>query len=294
VTSGQLHAITGAITVATVVAFVFSLALGVSARDALWLLRRPGLLLRSLLAALVVVPAISILLVMALWPREAVSIALVLLAVSPAAPLMLSKAGKVAGDENYAPSLQLALATLAIATVPLSLEVVSLVFPTHEVHVPSWAVAQQVGKAQLLPLLAGIVLRSLFPGLAGRLARPIGRLANVALLAIAATVLLLQGKALLQVGPGGLAAVALTAVAAILVGHLLGGPRHADRGVLAVACSLRNPGLALLVVHLNFPGRGAAPVVLTYVLVTGILLAIYGRWWRRRAALLAAATVRPA
>jgi len=294
VTPGQLQAITGAITAATVVAFVFSLALGVSARDALWLWKRPGLLLRSLLATLVIVPAISILLVMALWPREAVSIALVLLAVSPAAPLMLNKAGKVTGDENYAPGLQLALAALAIATVPLSLELVSLLFPTHEVHVPSWAVARQVGKAQLLPLLAGIALRSLFPGLAGRVARPIGRLANVALVAIVVLVLVLQGKALLHVGPGGLAAVALTGAAAILVGHLLGGPRHADRGVLAVACSLRNPGLALLVVQLNFPGRGAAPVVLSYVLVTGILLAIYGRWWRRRAAVLAAAPVRPA
>jgi nicotinamide riboside transporter PnuC len=39
-----------------------------------------------------------------------------------------------------------------------------------------------------------------------------------------------------------------------------------------------------MIVQLNFPGRGAAPVVLTYVLVSALLLAGYGMWRRRETA----------
>jgi len=224
------------------------------------------------------VPVISALLVMALGAVEPVAIALVLLAVSPAAPLMRKKAAKVSGDDDYAPSLQLVLASLSIATVPLSLALLSALFPAHQAHVSPWAVARQVGQAQILPLLAGMALRAASPTWADRLARPLGKVAGLLLAAIAVLVLVMQGKLLLLVGIGGYVAVVLAAVAAILLGHLMGGPRPSTRTALAIACAVRNPGIALLVVQLNFPGRGAGAVVLTYVLVSAVLLAMYGKW----------------
>jgi bile acid:Na+ symporter, BASS family len=278
VTPSQIQALSSLIAVSTVIMSVFSLALGTTVGQATWLLRHPGLLLRSILAALVLVPVISALLVMALGAVEPVAIALVLLAVSPAAPLMRKKAAKVSGDADYAPSLQLVLASLSIATVPLSLALLSALFPAHRAQVSPWAVASQVGRAQILPLLAGMALRAASPTWADRLARPLGKVAGILLAAIAVLVLVMQGKLLLLVGIGGYVSVVLAAVAAILLGHLMGGPNQSTRSALAIACAVRNPGIALLVVQLNFPGRGAGAVVLTYVLVSAVLLAMYGKW----------------
>jgi BASS family bile acid:Na+ symporter len=75
--------------------------------------------------------------------------------------------------------------------------------------------------------------------------------------------------------------MAVTLVATIALGHLLGGPARETRTVLAVASAMRNPGLALLVVQLNFTGRGVEGVVLAYVLMTLLLLTGYVAWWRR-------------
>jgi len=191
---------------------------------------------------------------------------------------MRKKAAKVSGDDDYAPSLQLVLASLSIVTVPLSLDLLSALFPARQAHVSSWAVASQVGRAQILPLLAGMALRAASPTWADRLARPLGKVAAILLAAIGVLVLVMQGKLLLLVGVGGYVTVALAAVAAILLGHLLGGPDRSTRSALAIACAVRNPGIALLVVQLNFAGRGAGAVVLTYVLVSAILLAVYGKW----------------
>ncbi len=100
------------------------------------------------------------------------------------------------------------------------------------------------------------------------------------LAAVVVLVLLIQGKLLLLVGVGGYVAVALATLASAVIGHLMGGPHAFTRDALAVACTVRNPGLALMIVQVNFPGRGAAPVILTYVLVSALLLAGYGKWRR--------------
>jgi BASS family bile acid:Na+ symporter len=236
------------------------------------------------LAVLVLVPLVSVLLVLALEASAPVAVAVALLSVSPAAPLMLRKAASVSGDADYAPGLQLVLAALSIATVPLSLHAITTFFPTFHVEISPRTVAGQVGRAQLLPLCAGIAIRAAFPGAAGRLARPLGRIAGVLLVLVAALVLLIQGKVLLVVGVEGYVAVAAAAGLSVLLGHLLGGPDLETRKALAVACALRNPGLALLVIQINFPGHGAGAVVLTYILVSGILIAAYGAWGRRASA----------
>lgn len=268
------------VAVVTVVVFVFSLALGITVRQATWVLRRPGLLLRSILAVLVLVPLVSVLLALALRVGAPVAIGIVLLSVSPAAPMLLRKASAVSGDADYAPGLQLVLAALSIVTVPLSLQAIAALFPTFPARISPAEVAAQVGRSQLAPLLVGIALRAAFPALADRVARPLGRIAGALLVAVAVLVLLAQGKVLLLVGVGGYAAVTAASATSLLLGHLLGGPHLFTRKALAVACALRNPGLALLIVQVNFPGQGAGAVVLTYVLVSGILIAAYGAWRR--------------
>jgi BASS family bile acid:Na+ symporter len=284
VTAETVAAIGKLIAAAAVISLVTSLGLGVAPRQLAWILRRPGLLVRSVVAVLVLVPVAALLVATGLGVESRAIVGIVLMGVSPAAPLVLWRASQARGDTDYAPGLQVLLAALAIVSVPASLGLLSRLFPASRAAVEPWAVAVQVGRIQLLPLAAGMLVHRLSPGLASRLARPLARLAVVLLLLFVAVALALRGPDLLRIGPRAYAAVALTVAVSIALGHLLGGPSPRTRTVLAVASSMRNPGLALLVVQLNFPGRGIGEVLLAYALATLVFLTVYLAWRNRGAA----------
>jgi hypothetical protein len=60
-----------------------------------------------------------------------------------------------------------------------------------------------------------------------------------------------EARAKLLLGWPAVATIVVTEVAALTIGHLLGGPRHHQRGGLAVACIARNLGLAVFIVGLR-------------------------------------------
>jgi predicted Na+-dependent transporter len=265
-----------------VILLVTSLGLGVTAAQVRSVLSRPGLLMRSVVAELVLVPLVALLAALALGVERRAVIGIVLMGVSPAAPLVMSRARQATGDRDFAPGLQVALALLAIASVPGSLALLSRLFPGAHAWVSPWDVASQVGRVQLLPLAAGMAVRALRPALADRLERPLARLAMLLLLLFVGAALALRGPDLLRIGPRAYAAMAVAVAASIALGHLLGGPAAETRTIVAVASALRNPGLALLVVQLNFPGLGIGAVLLAYVLVTFAFLTAFVAWRRRR------------
>jgi len=76
-------------------------------------------------------------------------------------------------------------------------------------------------------------------------------------------------------------AIVLMTVAALAIGHLLGGPDPATRTAVAISSALRNPGLALLVATLNAAPPTITGVVLAYVLVSALLIVPYIAWRRR-------------
>jgi predicted Na+-dependent transporter len=266
---------------AAVVALVVSLGLGTSFRQLLWVLERPGLLLRSVAAVVVLVPVATLLVALALGLDRQAVLGIVLMGVSPAAPLVLWRAGQARGHPSYASGIQVVLAVLAVASVPLSLAGLSLLFPASRASISPLDVAGQVGRVQLLPLAAGMALRALRPETAERLARPLARVAALLLAAFVAVVLVARGGELVRLPPRAWLAMALAVAASLGIGHLLGGPAPETRTVLAVASALRNPGLALLVVQVNFPGLGVGQVLLAYVVVTLAFLAAYAARRRR-------------
>jgi bile acid:Na+ symporter, BASS family len=67
-----------------------------------------------------------------------------------------------------------------------------------------------------------------------------------------------------------------------MVGHLLGGPGPANRPTLAFASATRHPTVALGIAHANFPNQKlAAPAVVLYLLVSGVVSAVYLKWAKR-------------
>ena len=260
-----------------VAAIVLAMGLMAAPADATWLWRRPRLLLRSLLAMYVLVPGIAFLMATWLPLSSAVKAALLVLAVSAGAPLLARKVRRLDGDA-YALSLVATTSLLAIVVVPAWVALLARHFGVSgELPVP--AVAALVGKAFLLPFLAGMAARGLLPSLAGRVAPWLFRIAGLVLLGMALGLLIEQWR--LLVALPGVAFVSLVAFLglALAIGHGLGGPDPEERSVLATACATRHVGIAALVAA-AYPGPAVAAIVAGYLAASALVTMPYLRWRR--------------
>jgi hypothetical protein len=77
-----------------------------------------------------------------------------------------------------------------------------------------------------------------------------------------------------------LALAALT-LAALAIGHGLGGPAEDDPTALAIACWTRHLGIAVLVTT-SVPGPRTAVMVAVYILTAAIVSIPYLKWRRRQ------------
>ncbi len=267
---------------ASIVLSVFAIGLVSRVDDTLFLLRRPGLLLRSVVAINVVMPLVAAAMAWRFNLPQAVEEALVALAVSPVPPLLPRKQIKARGESSYAIGLLVMAALIAILFVPVAVELVGLAFQLP-VHMTPWPIAKLVFATVLAPLLVGILVRRLAPGLAARFATPVERIANIVLVLCCLAVLMTAWPAIIAfVGTGALWAIAAFVGVGLAVGHGLGGTDPHDRTVLALAAATRHPGVALAIASANFPGdKAILPAFLLY-LIFGAILAIPYVMWRRR------------
>jgi len=267
---------------ASLIVIVFCVALNTRQGDLLSLLRRPGLLLRSVLAMNVLLPVIAVLLAMGLGLNRQVEIALIALAVSPVPPILPNKQIKAGSSASYAVALLAWSAIVAIVMIPASIEVLQWIFK-RPLEVPASLVLKAVGISVLAPLLAGVVVRQLAPAIAARIARPLSTLASILLIAAFVPVLIVAWPELrAQIGNFTLVAIVVLVLAGLLVGHLLGGPAAGDRTALALSTASRHPGVAIAVATAVAPGdKEVIAAVLLAFLVSIVATMPYTRWRQR-------------
>lgn len=257
---------------------------GLSARfgDVTALLRRRGLLARSLLAVLVIAPVLAVILVRGLGLRQEVAIILVALAVSPLPPLLPSRSAKAGGEPAYGQGLVLILAVLAVPVIALSAEVLQFVFGRDYRSTP-WAIARLLTLSILAPLGAGMILAKLRPVTAARLEASLRRAQHWLLPAAMIALVISSAPAIWAlIGDHTLLAVGTFVVVTFAVGLVLGGPVRREATVLALATSCRHPATALALASANFPGTNAHAAVALYGVVTVVVGGAYTVWSRRR------------
>jgi BASS family bile acid:Na+ symporter len=277
----------GAAIQASVFLIVFSVGLGSTQADALYLVSRPRLLVRSLLAMNIVMPLVAAALAAAFDFDRAVNVTLVALAVSPVPPILPKRESKIGGRASYAVGLLAVAALLAVVFVPLAVKLIAWAFKTAG-HVPEGTIMRLVAITVLVPIAAGIIVRRLAPALAARAARPISLVA-MALLGVVGVVLLITAwrSAVAMFGNGHVLALAAFVAIGLAAGHLLGGPDPEDRVVLALSTSSRHPGVALSLAAANFPQmKEVMGTILLYLLVSFILSVLYLKWHRRQLAVV--------
>jgi bile acid:Na+ symporter, BASS family len=263
---------------------VFGFGLKATTGDLLYLVRRPGLLVRSLLAVFVIMPALAIVLVRMFELRPTLEIALIALAISPVPPLLPKKETKAGGEHSYGLGLMAMLALLAIVTVPLSAEVLERAF-ARPLGASASAIARVVFMMALLPLVAGMGVRFAAPAIADRIQKPVSPLAKVLLpLAILALLAGTWRAVWAAIGDGTIVAMVAFVVAGLLVGHLLGGPEPEHSVVLALSSACRHPAIALSIAAANFPDERFGGTILLYLIVNTIVGVPYLAWRRRHLA----------
>ena len=144
-----------ALAASTLITVMFSLGLGIAAGELRLIWQRPGLMTRGLFSVLLVVPAVALLVTRFLDLPRFVEIGLVLMAISPGAPVALRRSLGAGGHRAFAASLQICVTLLAVASMPLSIALLNELY-TGRASITPWSVAKQVLVAQLLPLALGM------------------------------------------------------------------------------------------------------------------------------------------
>jgi BASS family bile acid:Na+ symporter len=261
---------------------VFGFGLQATVHDLLYLVRRPALLARSLLAMFVVMPIVAVVLVRLFELRSAFEIALVALAISPVPPLLPKKEGKAGGESGYGLGLMAAVSLLAIVLVPLLVEIVGRYF-ARPMQMPAAAVAKVVVIMTLLPLVAGVIVRASAPAIADRLEKP-ARLVATVLLVCGVGALFVAAIPVITglIDARTLVATAVFVITGLATGHFLGGPQAEHSTVLALSTASRHPAIALAVAKINFPNEPyLGATILLYLIVLTVITVPYVSRQRR-------------
>jgi len=271
--------------------FTLMLALGVNVAPGRLLAigRSPTVLLRSLLAVVVLVPAaVGLLLWLLALPRE-VATGLAVLAAAPGAPLTTMRARMAGGTIPYTASLQLSLAVLAVLVTPLLLGVFYWIFDLATENVTPAEIARQVAIVQLLPVAIGLLLQRFAPRITAVVGKPLMQLANGLFLLLVLLLLVPAFRILVHFGMLPILTIVVMVAASLAIGHGLGGSDPHERASLSVACIARNIGLALLIAGLSDAQKQLVPTLIAYMIVGAVVAVPYSLWSKRRIAQLEAA-----
>jgi bile acid:Na+ symporter, BASS family len=267
----------------SLILLVFSIGLGATVGDITCLVRRPRLLIRSLLSMNVVMPLFAVVLAKGFDLTPVVKGALVLLAVSPLPPIFPKKAIKAGGELSYTIGLLVATTLVSIVFIPLAMELLQRTFDVQLQMGPA-RVAGLVLWTLLLPLVAGVAVHHVAPSFAQRSGKPIYKVGGILLLFALLPILVKVWPAMISlIGNGTILAMAVFAAVGLAAGHLLGGPDPENRIVLALSTATRHPGIAIAIAAANFPDQKLAPAaVLLYFIVSALAAKPYLAWAKRR------------
>ncbi|HSD00484.1 MAG TPA: hypothetical protein VLI21_16395, partial [Casimicrobiaceae bacterium] len=265
---------------ATVLTVMFVLGLGILLSEFSWVWGHPGLVARGLFAVLIAVPALAIVVVRTFDLARPVQIGIVLMAISPGAPIALRKSLAAGGHRAFAPALQILVAMLAVVSMPLSIAALDVVY-AGDASIAPGHLARQVFTAQLLPLTLGMLIRRAVPKFADWIEPRLARIAKLLLIAFVIMALIDVWHVVVDAGPRIAIAIIVITALALAIGHLLGGPDPQTRTAVAVSSAARNPGLALLVATLNNASPEIVRMVLAYLIISALAVIPYLTWRRR-------------
>lgn len=268
----------GLVLTATLALTVFANAMRVEKEDLLFFFHDGRLLLISLLSIFVLAPVAAIAVIEWIDIPLVVRVAIATMSISIIPPLLPWKQLEASGDRHYGIGLTLIVAVLTVGFVPLQADLLGRV-SHHPYGIPAWEIARYVLTVVLVPTAFGALVGARFKGFARRTAVPLAHFAGLGMLVASVIVLLVSLRDFPRIlSLHAVAAMVLFNLAALGVGHLLGGPQRDRAVVLAMSTASRHPALALAIAAVNFPGEKYTAAIMLCVVVNMMITAPYLRW----------------
>jgi BASS family bile acid:Na+ symporter len=267
--------------VISVMLIVVALGLRCALADTAYLLRRPSLLVRSLVAMNIIMPLAAVWLVSSFDLKTPIKVALVALAISPLPPFLPGKRLKLT-SHGYIYGIVVAAAVCSVVLVPITASLLAAHF--HTQHVGAVKVFLVIVITVIAPLYLGLFIQRKRTTRAPALAAILYK-AGMGLLVVACIpVLVMEWPTIRSLfGDGTVVAAVLLSGLGLLVGHLLGGPDPQNRTVLALATASRHPGVALVA---GISASAQSPRLITaavlFAFVVSMIVTVPYAAWRRR------------
>jgi BASS family bile acid:Na+ symporter len=251
-----------------VVSSMLAMGAGLTVTQIIEPLRNVRLVLLALLANFVLMPLGAVTLARLLQLDEPFAVGLLLLGCAAGAPFLPKLAEVAKGNLAFAVGAMVLLMVVTVGYLP---SVLPLLLPG--VTVDPWQIARSLILLMLLPLAAGLALRSYFEGLAARVKPVLDAISNVSLILLMLLITAANIDKVLQVfGTFGILAGLLFIAFGVGIGWLLGGPAVNTRRVMALGTGQRNIAAALVVANQSFDDPKVVVMVIVVAIVGLILL----------------------
>lgn len=285
---------------------MFSVALGLRARDFREVLQRPRPVLVGLVAQVLALPALTLPLTFVLAPTTSIALGMIVVSACPGGNVSNFLTLISRGDTALSVTLTALSSALAVVMTPASILFWASLHPQVRLLVDSIGLDAmdffvQTVVTLALPLAAGMGLNQVAPRLAQRLERPLRHVSFLVLLVFIASALAGNWHHLRLFGAVFMPVAIAHNAAALGLGALAGwlaGPAAAARRTLVFEIGIQNSGLGLVILLSHFTGLGGAALLTAawglWHIVSGLALAGVFRRVDQRRARLAVPLVPPA
>jgi BASS family bile acid:Na+ symporter len=242
---------------------MLAIGLTVTWPEILTTLRDRRLMGRVLLANLFLVPLLGYLLILAFPLSSGPKLAFALLALAPGGLKAIQFTDKVKGNLAFAGAAFFILSLLSIVLTPL---LAKILLPLETgLELPFLKIILFVLLCLLFPLLVGFEIRGRSGKVTDVLARIVLIVSNISFVATVLVTASVNRQAMGRIGVNALLALLLLVVLSMVIGWWLGGPERENRRVLAIATSMRNAGLCLIISMRAFPESDADVTVIAFM-----------------------------
>ncbi|HXY07293.1 MAG TPA: bile acid:sodium symporter [Terriglobales bacterium] len=243
---------------------MFSIGLRVSGGELYNILRARALLIRTLIANCILIPAIGFLLVRVFPLTPDASIGIMLLAAIPGTPISLQFTRMAKARLAFAAAVIFVLSLVSIAMTPLVMEAMPQTLQRSER--PVLSLISTIALYIAVPLCAGVWVARRVPNVARRLVLPLGLVASVVFLFLMWETRLIRREALKTIrGNGTILAMLLLLLFSMLIGWLIGGPDRDTRRILATSTGMRSVIVVWYIARFCFPGTQVYMIPLVYL-----------------------------
>lgn len=272
--------------------FLFGIALDTRLTDFRDVVRRPLVIAAGLLSMFLVMPALTVLLTLALDVRGSVAIGMILVVCCPAGNFSNLLTYRAKGDVALSVSMTTASNVVAIVLTPIAVAFWCGLNPVaddllRDVSIDAWGMAAEVALLIGLPFAAGLVVAWRRPTVAARARKVVEPAALGLLLLIIVAGLAGQAARYAEYIAAVAVAVVLQNTLSLLVGYGTGrGLRLPVPGTRAMTFEIgvRNTGLALVLALGFFSDLGGVALIAAlwglWDVIAGLAVA---SWWRRSA-----------